>query len=519
MGKFEMQRILLLAVLSGALYAGTAFAKEDSFPSGISIGEVSLEGMTKEEAGVKIRSFVQDKAGCRVVVWLDGASAETTAGELGYAWANPEVIEEAYARTCGNLIERYMARKDLEKEPVCLELKAEVDSDLFQAFVEENCEQLERRPQNASITRMNGGFKITSESDGFTIDLEATRERINAALDGEGDEASVEAAVIEIHPDITEEMLSTIGDVLGSFSTDFGSSGTSRAGNLKNGASKINGQVLMPGETLSGYGCMHPFTEENGYFTAAAYENGQVVDSIGGGVCQIATTLYNAALLAELAITQRQNHSMIVTYVEPSMDAAIAGTYKDIKITNNYSTPIYIEGGTSGSRLTFTIYGRDTRPGGREIQYVSETLSTTDPGAPEKRIDPSLPPGTQKQVQSAHIGRKSRLWKIVKVNGMETERLLLHEDTYHPAKAVILVGPEESTAPSQIQTLLPDILPSLENKDLDALGSLPAEETAAKTAEETEEQEEEETRGKKTKEKETQEKETDSHERENFGGD
>lgn len=90
---------------------------------------------------------------------------------------------------------------------------------------------------------------------------------------------------------------------------------------------------------------MAPFTLENGYASAGAYENGRVVDSIGGGVCQIATTLYDASLYAELEITQRQNHSMSVSYVKPSMDAAIAGTYKDIKVTNPYDTPIYIERG------------------------------------------------------------------------------------------------------------------------------------------------------------------------------
>ena len=97
--------------------------------------------------------------------------------------------------------------------------------------------------------------------------------------------------VAEKQPDIVEEDLASIGDVLGTFTTDFSSSGSSRSGNLSNGASKINGHVLMPGETLSGYECMHPFTTANGYYTAAAYEGGRVVDSIGGGVCQIATTL------------------------------------------------------------------------------------------------------------------------------------------------------------------------------------------------------------------------------------
>jgi hypothetical protein len=95
----------------------------------------------------------------------------------------------------------------------------------------------------------------------------------------------------------------------------------------------------------------------------------------------------------------------------------------------------------SGKTLTFTIYGKESRPANRTVEYVSETLSTTDPGAPTERVDNSLAPGTRKQVQSAHIGRKSRLWKVVTVDGVETERTLLNEDTYNPAKAIVLVGP------------------------------------------------------------------------------
>ena len=102
--------------------------------------------------------------------------------------------------------------------------------------------------------------------------------------------------ITEKQPAITSDDLKTISDVLGTCTTDFSSSGAARSTNLAVGAGKINGRVLMPGEVISGYECLQPFTLENGYKTAAAYENGQVVDSIGGGVCQIATTLYDAAL-------------------------------------------------------------------------------------------------------------------------------------------------------------------------------------------------------------------------------
>ena len=145
-----------------------------------------------------------------------------------------------------------------------------------------------------------------------------------------------------------------------SFSTDFSSSAAGRATNVKNACSLINGSVIYPGEQFSVYEAISPITTDNGYQIAGAYENGQVVDSVGGGVCQVATTLYNAVIRAELDIVQRYNHSMIVSYVKPSDDAAIAGTYKDLKFKNNLDNPVYIEGYCSGGIITFNVYGVET---------------------------------------------------------------------------------------------------------------------------------------------------------------
>ena len=355
--------MVALAALT-ILAATPVYAKEMTIPDGIFVGEFSLGGMTKAEAEKQIKEYVDAQADRKVTLDIDGQKVETTAKALGFAWSNLTAVDEAAAHAVGgNLVQQYMGLKDLEKEPVYIALETAVDAEKVSAFVAEQGEGLTAEPKNASITRVDGKFEITPGESGKVVDAEATKAVLDEALaSSDGSDVTVKAEVAVREPDITEEQLATIGDVLGTFSTDFSSSGAARSKNLANGASKINGRVVMPGEMLSGYECMHPFSTDNGYYTAAAYENGQVVDSIGGGVCQIATTLYNASLLAEVEITQRQNHSMIVGYVKPSRDAAIAGTYKDIKITNNYSTPIYVEGGTSGRTLTFTIYGKETRP-------------------------------------------------------------------------------------------------------------------------------------------------------------
>ena len=434
-------RLALAAALGSAL-TFPAYAKEKAYPDGIYVGDFSLGGLTKEEAEAGFSEYLAELEARTVTLKVDGAAVKTTAKELGYAAQNEDALKEAEDYAAGGcLIRQYMERKDLEKEPVHISLDAQVDEAAVQTLVDTKCSGLMDEPKDAAITRKNEKFEITQEQIGKAVDTKATVEKLNEALAAESAEITADAVIITKEPKIKKEDLATISDVLGTCTTAYASSGASRSGNIANGVSKINGHVLMPGETLSGYECMHPFTIENGYFTAAAYENGQVVDSVGGGVCQIATTLYDASLEAELEITQRQNHSMIVTYVKPSMDAAIAGTYKDIKVTNNYSTPIYIEGTTAGKTLTFTIYGKETRPANRKVEYISETLSKTDPGEPQRKVDNSLRPGQTKQIQSAHIGYKSRLWKVVTVDGVEKERTVLHTDTYNPSKAIVLVGP------------------------------------------------------------------------------
>ncbi len=448
MNKKYILAVFAAAALTAAHWTEPVYAKEKTLPDGLYVGDVSLGGMTEEEAEKAVAAKVEELAARQVRLNGDGNEASVAAKELGFAWKNPEELKETACNlAAGNLVQQYMARKDVEKTPVHIPLETEVDEGRVEVFVRENTSGLTAEPQNATITRASGAFHITPSVPGRLVDIAATKKALQQQVCSEEKEITVDVVVAEWAPDITESDLSSIQDVLGTYTTNFSSSNTSRRKNLANGANKINGHVLMPGQMLSGYECMHPFTTANGYYTAAAYENGRVVDSVGGGVCQIATTLYNAALRAELEINQRQNHSMIVAYVKPSMDAAIAGTVKDIRFTNNYSTPIFVEGRAENGKLTFTIYGRETRPVNRTLDFVSETLSSVSPGPPTEQLDMSLAPGSRKQVQSAHQGLKSRLWKIVKVDGVVTEKILLHTDTYNASKAIVLVGPPVPAAP------------------------------------------------------------------------
>ena len=185
---------------------------------------------------------------------------------------------------------------------------------------------------------------------------------------------------------------------------------------------------------------MEPFSADNGYYLAGSYLNGRVVDSYGGGICQVSTTLYNAVIRAELEIVERSPHSMTVNYVPLSADAAISGTAKDFKFKNNLDNPIYIEGYTANGYLYFNIYGKETRPENRTIEFVSVTEKTLYPGGEKVTEDPSKPAGYRQVVSSAHTGYVASLYKVVYVDGVEESREKFNSSTYGAYPTQVIVG-------------------------------------------------------------------------------
>lgn len=446
---------IVLAVLSVILVATliltTMFSRPDDnvICEGVSVNGIEVGGMTPDEAAEVIADYVKNIQDKSIAIEIDDQVVTTTLGELGYSCNLEESVEEAMSLgKDGNFLNRYRESKEIAEKGEAINLVASLDKDVLRQFVEENCTQFDVEPVNASLTRENGRFIVIEHKSGRKVSVQDTVDLIESCIlaqDCTTTEKIEIAAVVEVaEPEYTTEMTSLCKDVLGTFTTSYTSSSASRSGNVANGARLINGSVVWPGETFSAGGTMNPITAANGYYMAGAYENGQVVESIGGGVCQVSTTLYNAALMAELEITERSNHSMIVSYVKPSMDSAIAGTYKDLKITNNTDAPIYIEGVTANKHITFTIYGHETRPSNRTIKYESEVLEVIQPGAEKVTKDPTQPTTYRKVTQSAHVGYKAQLWKIVYEDGKQVSREKVNYSSYAAEPAYVTVGTKEA---------------------------------------------------------------------------
>lgn len=434
----------VLGLIGMKVYAD---GKGDTIPKGVYIETLSLGGKTTDEAQELVDEYVKDLSKKKLTLVIDGNEEKSTLGKLGLTYLENTYIQEAFEfGKTGNLIKRYKELKDIEKEPVTYHLEFQLDQSKVEKFIKKNGSKYEVKPTDAKLTRKNGKFHVEKEAIGRAINIEDTIAKINSLLTEDWDHESlkVDAVMADAIPDVTSDLLERCKDVLGEFSTSYSTSSSSRAANLDNAARLINGSLLMPGETFSTSEKLVPFTAANGYQTAGAYLNGKVVDSIGGGVCQAATTLYNALLKAELEIVERHPHSMIVSYAEPSMDAAISDGYKDLKFKNNTEAPIYIESYTVGRTIYFRLYGEETRDlANRKVEYQSEVIETIQPGADIETKDNSLPVGYRHVEQSAHIGYKAKLWKIVYENGEQVSKEQVNYSSYAAQPAYVVVGTKE----------------------------------------------------------------------------
>ena len=165
-----------------------------------------------------------------------------------------------------------------------------------------------------------------------------------------------------------------------------------------------------------------------------------MVDSYGGGICQVSTTLYNAVLKAELEVTARSNHTMVVNYVDLSKDAAIAEGVMDLEFVNNKDVPIYIVGYAYGGTLSFTIYGHETRPANRTIEFESRTTSTIEPSGTKLYPNVEQSVGYVNQTQSPHTGYTAELWKNIYEDGVLVDSVQINSSSYQAVGTAYDVG-------------------------------------------------------------------------------
>lgn len=446
--------IVAIAVVVG-LSATKIMGNSKEIHSGVTISGLDVGGMDKEQADKALADYMEKLRSRQVKILIEQEEIVTDAEELGFSCEEGDTLDKAYELGKGGGL---FAGGDLKDEEKALNVSVTVDEAILKKYVEEHCTQFNVEKKNSKLKLVNGKFKATKSRNGKQLQVEETVQIISSALQNKlsADALEVTAVVKTLKPKYTQKQVARCQDLLGRYSTSYSSSAAPRKNNVQVAAKYINGTIVYPGKTFSVVKTIKDRTEENGYQAAPEYSSGTVVDGIGGGVCQVSTTLYNAVINAELEIVERSPHSMVVAYVDVSRDAAIAGDYKDFKFKNNTDVPVYIAATADGSTLSFRIYGEETRPENRKIEFKPEVLETIQPGEAITTVDVSKPASYRSVTQSAHVGYRAKLWKIVYEDGKEKERIQLNSSSYNAEPEHVVIGKQAESQPTASPTTAPE---------------------------------------------------------------
>ena len=277
-------------------------------------------------------------------------------------------------------------------------------------------------------------FTIHPEENGIDFDVEAAK----AMLQEEKPEYEIALKITKPKKTVKDIGTEAFPDLLATFSTNYQASNVSRTTNLKLASNKINGTVILPNEEFSYNKVVGERTISAGYKMAATYSNGQVVDGLGGGICQISSTLYDAVVMANLNVTTRRNHQFVTSYVPAGKDATVVWGAQDFKFVNSRKYPVRIVATVEGGVATVQIWGIK-----EEVEYnisIETKKVATIEYTTQYVQDASLPVEQQKVIQAGNNGRKVEAYKVTKLNGQVVSTTLLSRDTYNAMKRIVHVG-------------------------------------------------------------------------------
>ncbi|GFI62369.1 vancomycin B-type resistance protein VanW [Clostridiales bacterium] len=386
---------------------------EGSICEGISVGGVDIGGLSLNEASEKLSKNL--RTDYKLFLELEENKWEIPFKDIEASVDYAEALNTALEiGSVGTDEERLAEIKLLKEEPLDIHVTYVCNETLLKNKLEE----------------IDNELKESKSS--FKMDTEQTADKIIKCL--MSGEISAITPVAEKLDENWEESL------IGSFSTSFSAGDKNRNENLRVACEKINGTVLESGDIFDMNEALGPQTAANGYKAAGAIENGKIVSAIGGGVCQVTTTIYNAAIFAELEIVERHNHSLMVGYVPLGRDAAVAGSYKNLRFKNDTDYPVRIETYLENNNIICNIYGYEVHDADRKIDFERVWISTISKPAEKVTEDPNLPMGEREITYSGKTGAKIDTYKLIYDGDTLLSREWFSSSTYISTADEVRVG-------------------------------------------------------------------------------
>lgn len=435
-----MQRIAVFAVGAAILGAG-GFAAFASLQDSTTAKGVTFEG--KPMSGLSRGELLAE-----LVAWWEREKHRQLQPKSKYLKIQPEPIDLASAgirpdwdKTLSDVafasyFDRLFGRDTRGGE---IEIAWTVDQAEFgdlASFVAQHSQT----PRPAKVKYVDGKILHESEIPSFTLDTAQLETAMLEALRKGEDE--FELPMKKSPQRVTDEMLNAITDVVAEFTTTFNAGQSNRSSNIELACEKLNGIILLPGEELSYNNVVGERSLDKGFKIAPVFVNGRKEMGYGGGACQVSSTLFNAALLANLEIVKRQNHSRPVAYLPIGRDATVDYTSGvDLVIKNNQETPVAIVSAVSKGKITFRVLGK--RDPSLSISIITTNHSSWGRGV-QYVTDPTLPPGKEKVIDSGASGRSCVTWRIVKKNGVEIKREKVGQSYYGGSPRIVARAPGAS---------------------------------------------------------------------------
>lgn len=427
----------------------------DRFFQGTFIDGIDVSGMTKAEAITAV-SAVLPAAPVTVDIRLDITTKVIPVdfSDVGFAYNTEEVVDQAFSKyrpandtDLVALIECYNGVQQLKNVPQQYETAYTVKIEGVSQKVHAVLDPLYADLALVTDAKIEGfddeehTFVVTPEKIGYEMDIDGTATAVKALFDSKTYSGLVKVPMTVKQPKVTQKMIDEEFGLMGEEWTTT-SNNSNRNNNIRQACDNMNGTILNPGDTFSFNEIVGQRTAENGFKEATVILGGQYEQGLGGGICQVSTTLYNAVMKANLEVVERNSHAWPSDYIAYGLDATVDWPNLDFKFKNDSDSQIVVVAywDSSDSRVHCEIYGHKL-PEGKYIELETETVSTVSPGANEYIEDKELPVGQTKTVRAAHTGMTIKVYKVwYDKDDNEIDRYEYQTTTYRPYGTRIAVG-------------------------------------------------------------------------------
>ena len=419
-------------------------AERTTFPKGIVVEGIDLEGMTLEEATAAVKAVEPSLSTCNITLTSGDKSWTLTNSNFTYTYNTDEVLQEAFEY--GKQADEDLL-SSLETQPKTYEITATPDTTNLKETLTTLTQEVNQAAKDATVKSFDAAsetFTFEEGQNGVTVNIDELTQQVEALLQ-EGGTGTVEVPVTETAYQVSAADLKANMKKLGTYSTV--STNTSNGNtNMRLALEAVNGTCIPAGGTFDYWQVVGNTTPEKGYKQANAIINGKFVPSYGGGVCQTSTTIYGAALRSAMEIVQRSSHSIKATYCPIGQDAAVSYPDLNFSFKNPTNYPVYISAGMSGKTLTVTMYGYQS-PDYDTIEITSQLTETIQPDStPKYTVDNSMAKGTMHYDAAPREGYRASAQRIYYKNGQVVKTEKLPNSYYRPAPAYYSIGPDTDPA-------------------------------------------------------------------------